>query len=131
MLRSLQMAWGPSTWWKRIRSAAAIGLVFVFSACASPTLPLPPPALPSMTAAGDGKVTLRSEHGVEANAIVVIYNHNTTIPRNLRVEAAQADAEGTWEETVVAYPGDIVDVTQEFGTTHSAPTTFRIPTPTQ
>ena len=82
-----------------------------------------------MSSTEAGKVTLRSTHGVEANAIIVIYNHNGTIPLNLRADAVQADGEGSWEETIVAYPGDVVDITQEFGTTRSAPTTFRIPQP--
>jgi len=101
--------------------------VLLIVACASPTLPLPPPAIPSIAPAGEGTYTLRSEHGVEPNAVVVIYNQNVTLPLNQRVAATLADAEGTWDQTVVAAPQDILDVTQEFGTMRSGSTTFQIP----
>ena len=121
------MAFGAA-WWRRWRGLGAALAVVAATACASPTLPLPPPTVPSALAAGDGLYTLRSERGVEPNAVVVIYNNNTGLSLSDRVGATQADGEGSWEETIKAVPGDLIDITQEFGTTRSAPVTFRIPT---
>ena len=123
------MAFGSAAWWKRWRGTLAAVAVVAATACASPTLPLPPPTVPSALPAGEGRYTLRAVRGVEPNAVVVIYNNNTALSLSERAEATVADGEGTWEETITAYPGDLIDVTQEFGTTRSAPVTFRIPVP--
>ena len=101
--------------------------VAVSLACNSPTLPLPPPALPTVTDIANGTVHLSSTKGVESNAIVVLYNRNPTVPLNKRVSGSQADGEGTWEQTIFASPGDVVDITQEFGSTRSTQTSVTIP----
>ncbi len=95
-------------------------------ACASPTLPLPPPSVPSISQTDATHVTLSSVRGVEANAIVVIYNRNPAVTLQERVTGVQADTDGSWTQTIVASQGDIVDITQEFGTTQSPPTTVQI-----
>jgi hypothetical protein len=110
-------------------SATLALLVLGACACASPTLPLPPPSTPDIAPAANGQWTLSSKRGVEGHAIVVIFNRNPDLPAADRVDGTQADADGNWEETITAGPGDVVDVTQEFGSTRSAPTTFRIPKP--
>ena len=112
---------------RTLRIVYATLFVLVAAACASPTLPLPPPAIPSVVPAGDGQVTLSSEHGVEPNAIVILYNHNDSLPREKRVAGTLADPEGTWDQTIYAAPMDTIDVSQEFGTMRSATTTFQIP----
>ena len=97
-------------------------------ACASPTLPLPPPAVPAVsTSAEAGKVHLTSTRGAEANAIIVIYNANPNIPLDQRVGGAQADGVGTWQADVLASHGDVLEVTQEFGTTRSPPIDVQVP----
>jgi len=102
-------------------AAVAIG-------CNSPTLPLPPPALPSVTAASEpGKVHLKSTRGVEPNAIVILYNRNPAVTRDLRVTGVQADGDGSWEQTITAQRGDIIELTEEFGSLHSPSTTFQVP----
>ena len=103
--------------------AMAIGCVV---ACASPTLPLPPPSIPRISRTDSTHVTLSSTEGVEANAIVVIYNQNPAVSLEQRVSGVQADGKGSWTQTIVATTGDVVDVTQEFGTTQSPPTTIQI-----
>jgi hypothetical protein len=109
------------------RTFLAATLALVLSACASPTLPLPPPSTPEIAPQADGKWKLSSKGGVEGHAIVVIFNRNPNLPAADRVDGTQADADGNWEESILAAPGDVIDVTQEFGSTRSAPTTFRIP----
>ncbi|MBL8610683.1 MAG: hypothetical protein JNL38_25310 [Myxococcales bacterium] len=102
--------------------------VVAVGACAAPTLPLPPPTEPEVSASTEaGKVHLSSKGGVQPNAIVVIYNRNPDVPRDRRVGGSQADGEGSWQADVYASPGDYLDVTQEFGATRSGATTIRVP----
>jgi hypothetical protein len=110
--------------------AASLALMIsALSSCASPTLPLPPPSTPELAPEAGGQWKLSSKRGVEGHAIVVIFNRNPNLPNADRVDGTQADADGNWEEIIKADPGDVIDVTQEFGSTRSAPTTFRIPKP--
>src|SRR5439155_26653319 len=75
---------------RRAFLAAAAALAV---ACASPTLPLPPPATPTVSQTSTpGVVHLVSTHGAEPNAIIVIVNHNTSVPLDKRVSGSQADS---------------------------------------
>ncbi len=74
-----------------------------------------------------GKVHLTSDRGAEPNALVIIFNRNPAVPRDQRVSGAQADEVGNWDADVVASPGDYLDITQEFGTSRSAPVTAQVP----
>jgi hypothetical protein len=108
-----------------LRSLLLAGLLF---ACASPTLPLPPPAVPTIVAStSPGKYHLSSERGAEPNAIIIVFNRNPAVPRDQRVSGAQADGGGTWDAEVIASAGDYLDISQEFGTTRSAPITVQVP----
>jgi hypothetical protein len=104
-------------------------LVAVVGACESPTLPLPPPAIPSISTQGapQGEVHLISKQGAEPNALVVVYNRNPAVPLDKRVGGAQADGQGTWDAFVVASPGDVLDLTQQFGNEMSPPTSVQVP----
>jgi hypothetical protein len=96
-------------------------------ACAAPTIPLPPPSLPSVSAGSTpDKVKLTSVRGVEPHALVVVYNRNPSVPLGQRVGGAEADEHGSWETEVYAKSGDVLDITQEFGSTRSPPTTLRV-----
>ena len=108
-----------------VRKLAWISIAFAV-ACASPTLPLPPPSIPALSRTDSTHVVLSSLGGVEGNAIVVIYNRNPNVSLQQRVTGVQADASGSWTQTVVASLNDVVDITQEFGTTQSPPTTVQI-----
>ncbi len=89
-----------------MRSLLLAALLAV-GACTAPTLPLPPPTQPDVSAAAEaGKVHLSSKGGVQPNAIVVVFNRNPDVARDRRVGGAQADAEGSWEADVWASPGD-------------------------
>jgi hypothetical protein len=110
------------------RAPWLIALFALALSCASPTLPVPPPLLPTMSASSTpGKVHLASDRGAEANALVIIYNRNPAVPRDQRVSGAQADDFGSWDAEVFASPGDFLDITQEFGTSRSAPVTAQVP----
>jgi hypothetical protein len=118
----------------RLRFALLVALAVVgvpaLGACESPTLPLPPPALPSITSAGlpAGEVKLQSVAGAEPLAIIVTLNHDTAIPYAQRAAATEADPQGSWTLVIAASPGDYVDITQGTGDQTSPPLTVQIPT---
>jgi hypothetical protein len=111
---------------RRLAAAvAATGFVFVAGACESPTLPLPPPAVPEVQASAiAGHKHLVSKNGTEPNAIVVIIN--PSLPIDQRIFGAQADNNGSWDADVVATKGDVLQITAEWGTTRSAPIEVQI-----
>jgi hypothetical protein len=96
-------------------------------ACASPTLPLPPPSPPVVSPEANGMVHLASTSGAEPNAIIVIYNANPNVPLDKRVGGAQADANGSWDADVFATHGDLLEISQQFGKSSSAPTDVQVP----
>ena len=111
-----------------LRRVFAWVVLAVAVSCASPTLPLPPPSLPAIGASTlAGKVRLSSTRGAEPNAIIVVFNRNPGLPGDQRVSGAQADGVGTWDADVLAAPGDVLDISQEYGTMRSAPTTVQVP----
>jgi hypothetical protein len=89
-------------------------------ACTSPTLPLPPPALPTVSVGSEPSTFhLKSDKGALPNALIVVVNRNEALPRTQRVSGTIADELGSWELDIVANVGDVVDVSQEDGTTRS------------
>ena len=113
---------------RAVAGAVVLAAVVVVASCASPTLPLPPPAVPNVSSSPEaGKVHLVSTRGAEANAIIVVYNRNPNVPLDQRVGGTQADGVGTWQADVVASHGDVLEVTQEFGTTRSPPIDVQVP----
>jgi hypothetical protein len=106
---------------------ARIALVACACACASPTLPLPPPAIPTIEiSSAPGHVHLASRNGAEPNAIIVVVNRDTTLPPNARVAGTVADVSGSWDVDVTATAGDVLDITQQFGTLRSPSTTLQV-----
>lgn len=103
--------------------------VALLLACASPTLPLPPPATPDISPGTDtDHVTLSGPcDDAEPNAVIVIVNTNPTVPDNQAVSGAIVGACGSWDASVYAHSGDVVDITQEVGTTRSQPLALQIP----
>ena len=111
-----------------LRRLLAIAVLGLLTSCASPTLPLPPPEPPTVTeSATPGMVHLSSVRGAESSAIIVIINRNPTLPLDKRVSGSQADDNGTWDADVVAARGDILEITQEFGSETSSPTDVPVP----
>lgn len=103
-------------------AAAAVAL-----ACTSPTLPLPPPALPTISAGTEPNTyRLSSVEGALPNALIVVVNRNEALPRDKRVDGTIADDRGSWEVTIFATPGDVLDIAQETGTTRSSSTQLTV-----
>jgi len=95
--------------------------------CTSPTLPLPPPALPSIAqGSAVGHLHLSSVRGAEPYAIIVIVNQNPALAGDQRVFGSQADDVGTWDADVLASSGDVLEITQEYGTTRSPSITVQV-----
>ncbi|HEY8038371.1 MAG TPA: hypothetical protein VIF15_01195 [Polyangiaceae bacterium] len=112
-----------------LRRLLAVGPVVALAlACASPTLPLPPPMAPSIGSGPDADhIKLFAPcGGAEANAVMVIVNTNTSVPGDQAVSGSRTDSCGAWDATVFAHSGDFLDITQEFGTTRSQPTVVQV-----
>jgi len=109
-----------------LRRLLAVGpLVAVSLACASPTLPLPPPEMPSEAPGPDAdhiKLTAQCG-GAQANAVIVIVNQNPAVPNDEAVSGSRADGCGAWDATVFAHAGDDLTVTEEVDGTESQPAT--------
>ena len=111
---------------RRAFALAAIVATLVIG-CVSPTLPLPPPAVPLISTGSEPDTfKLSSIDGAEPNALIVIVNRNDALPRNMRVTGTIADARGSWDAIVHAKVGDVLDVSQESGSSRSAGTTVTV-----
>lgn len=114
---------GPSPLLRR--SAAVIALVAIFqSACLSPTLPLPPPVLPTVVAGPDADhVDLVQDvcGGAEANSLIIIENQNPTLTGDQVGALTRADSCGRWNALVYGHNGDVLEIWQEDGTSSSPP----------
>lgn len=112
--------------WRALRSWL-VAFVPVAVACTSPTLPLPPPTAPTVTlGSAPNTFHLESDKGALPNALIVVVSRNETLPRDQRVEGTIADGQGSWSLDVVGSPGDVLDVSQEDGTTRSPTTTIQL-----
>ena len=95
--------------------------------CTSPTLPLPPPIAPFVSKGTEPDTfKLSSIDGAEPNALIVVVNRNEDLPRNKRVSGTIADARGSWDVIVTAKVGDVLDISQEAGSTRSPGTTVTV-----
>lgn len=111
----------------RLVALLALGLT---AACTTPTLPLPPPTEPSVTASSvPGKFHLHGVQSATPNALIIAYNQNPAVPRADRVTGTQADDAGSWDMDVTASPKDVISITQETGDTRSPSIEVTIPSP--
>jgi hypothetical protein len=112
---------------RRLRGAFVAAGVVAIAACTSPTLPLPPPAEPLISIGSDpDHFKLTSIQGAEPNALVIIVNRREDLPRDQRVSGTIADEKGTWDAIVIAKTGDVLDISQESGSTQSPGTTVTV-----
>ncbi len=113
---------------RRIRLLGALSVVMALVlGCTSPTLPLPPPATPVIsTGSSPDTFRLASIQGAEPNALIVIVNRDEALPRDKRVTGTIADEQGSWDATVIAKRGDVLDISQESGTARSPGTTVTV-----
>lgn len=101
-------------------SLRVLGLAGVLLACTSPTLPLPPPSLPTITTGESAQAYhLKSDRGTIAHALVIAVNRDQTMKPEERVSGTIADENGSWEMDVLGKAGDVLDLSQESGATRS------------
>ena len=106
----------------RVRPARLVLAAFaaLALACTSPTLPLPPPTSPVITVGSEPDTfKLASLDGALPNALIIIVNQNEELPPYKRVSGTIADARGSWTAIVTAKVGDLLDISQESGSTSS------------
>ena len=111
---------------RRALAVAPLLLVLVL-ACASPTLPLPPPEIPTVgmgTDANHVKLTATCG-GAEGGALIVVVNN--VAPAGQQVGGGYATACGSWEAEIWAHKGDALEITQEVGGQSSQQTTMQVP----
>jgi hypothetical protein len=111
------------------RLAKLFALPFLLAlACASPTLPLPPPELPSQSVGVDADhITLSGACGsVQNDAVVVVINQGNLVPGDKAVSGAIATGCGQWDASVFAHTGDLLEVTQLAGAQTSPSTTVQV-----
>ncbi len=104
---------------RKLRRIVLVAAMAVFS-CSSPTLPLPPPALPSIALGVEASTfVLKSDKGALPNALIIIVNRDTTLANEDRVSGTIADNVGSWQATVKGTAGDVVDIAQDDGSNRS------------
>lgn len=110
------------------RVFAVVSLVVAGIACASPTLPLPPPEVPTIgPGAMAGQVHLSSTRGAEPNAYILVTNQAANLPVNERAQATEADGQGSWQLDVWAKTGDVLQVQQISGEETSPSASVQVP----
>jgi hypothetical protein len=109
------------------RWLAAATFVALVLACASPTLPLPPPEAPDQAVVDAEHVTLTAGcGGAEAQATIVIQNQGVNgqgdpAPGNIWGSTVPATECGSWSATVFARANDTLMITQQYGSAISIP----------
>ncbi len=113
---------------RRLRSWLALFALVLAAACTSPTLPLPPPAAPSITTGSTPEHYKLSSPagGAEPNALIIVVNRNPDLARTKRVSGTLADEQGAWEVEVFASAGDFLDVSQEAAGVRSPTQTVQV-----
>jgi hypothetical protein len=113
-----------------LRRLLAVGLLGTLAiACASPTLPLPPPEDPTIGPGPDADHVKLGVPcgGADPAALIVIVNTNGTVPGDEAVTGAIVSSCGSWDAIAYAHSGDYLDITQEIGTERSQPLVFQVP----
>ncbi len=95
-------------------------------ACASPTLPLPPPDVPFVSAGALAGTVHLVGSNAESGAEIVIRNMNPAVPTNRQIGGAVVNPDGTWDADVYAGNGDVLTLTQQVGNAVSPPLVLTI-----
>ncbi len=115
------------TWARHRGFLLAAFVALAMASCTTPTLPLPPPETPFVSAgSAPDTFKLSSLNGAAPNALVLVVNRNEDLPANQRVTGTIADATGSWNVVVIARSGDVLDISQEAGSTRSPGITITV-----
>jgi hypothetical protein len=113
-----------------LRHLPALSLIVALAfACASPTLPLPPPGLISVGVGPNvDHVKISAPCGsAPQNAVMVVVNENSSVPPNQAVAGALTDSCGAWDTVAFAHVNDRLDVWYELNGRISQPTRVIVP----
>ena len=117
----------------RLVCSLLLTLVLGVSGCLAPTLPIPPPTAPEVSAPDtDGNVTVKGDKGAAKPGSVVTVVNETARETDPACQAPAADAgpctalvgtlahdDGSYWTVIKAKSGDSIDVYQTVGTTNS------------
>jgi hypothetical protein len=111
---------------RRVLAVAPLAALVLVLACASPTLPLPPPEIPTVGMGADANHVLLTATcgGVEGGAEVVVVNN--TAPPLEKLRGAYATTCGSWQAEIWAHSGDVLEITQVVGGESSQVTTMQV-----
>jgi len=114
---------------RRVLAVAPLVSLVLVLACASPTLPLPPPELPhvGMGADADHVLLTATCGGAEGGATIIILNVSGSAPANDPGGLAVATSCGSWQAAVWAHKGDELTIYQDVGGQSSQTTTMQVP----
>jgi hypothetical protein len=107
---------------------AGFGLLCAF-ACASPTLPLPPPEAPTQTPGVDADhITLSAGcGGAQGGADIIIINQTLQLMKPDEAGVVSlASGCGAWDATLIAHTNDVLAITQEAGDLASTATIYTV-----
>lgn len=108
---------------RALRSFLAVLAVGV-AGCLAPTLPIPPPSAPDVSAIdADGNVHLTGGRGsAQPGAYVTVWNLRLD-----RGRTSRAAADGSWSETIPAQSKDVLYIWQESGNDRSDSIDVKVP----
>ncbi len=118
----------------RVRRLPAVSLLaagVLAVGCLSPTLPLPPPEVPTQQMVDSTHVSLTSGcGGVQNKATVLVHNTTESAPGSTKIgDLFQATSCGSWSGTVFARAGDVLQLTQSTDTQDGLPLTVHVGIP--
>jgi hypothetical protein len=64
--------------------------------------------------------------GADPNAVIVIVNTASSVPGDQAVSGAIVQSCGSWDASVYAHGGDLLEITQEIGTERSQPLEYQV-----
>lgn len=116
---------------RRPPAALLLAVGVLAAGCLSPTLPLPPPEVPTQQMVDSTHVTLTSGcGGVQNNAQVQVLNSTEAAPGGGMIGVVeQATSCGSWSGTIFARTGDTLQITQQTNTQDGLPRIVHVGTP--
>jgi hypothetical protein len=101
-------------------------LVALAIACASPTLPLPPPEIPVQSVGPDADHIHLAGAGAEPNGTIIVKNLNPMVPNDEAISGGNVGTYGQWDCTVYAHAHDSLEIWEELGDTRSTPIEYTV-----
>ena len=111
------------------RLTALVPLVTLALACASPTLPLPPPVEPEEGLPPDADhIKLVASCGGELpDVVIVVITNSPGGPNDEAVSGAKTSDCGAWDAVVYAHSGDVLEIVADLGAAQSQPLLYQVP----